>query len=116
METYTYTLDPRWAVLFGNREYSLLDWDKRLQFKRGQDLAKSLQRLIVTSSDAVQRYSLDFLKERAQFASPMRKFKETLTAAMRELERLEIIAGGRIERGTKGKEQAVWTRIQPCHE
>ena len=115
-ETYTYTVDPRWAVLFGNQEYSLLDWDKRLQFKRGQDLAKSLQRLIVTSSDAVQRYSLDFLKERAQFASPMRKFKETLTAAMRELERLEIIAGGRIERGTKGKEQAVWTRIQLCHE
>ena len=46
----------------------------------------------------------------------MRKFKETLIAAMRELERLEIIAGGRIECGTKGNEQAVWTRIQLCHE
>ena len=98
-------------MLFGNREYSLLGWDKRLQIKRGQDLAKSLQRLIVTSSDAVQRYNLDFLKERAQFTSPMRKFREALTAAIRELERLEVIAGGRIERSSKDKEQAVWTKL-----
>jgi hypothetical protein len=30
---------------------------------------------------------------------------------MRELERLEIIAGGRIEVSTKGRTQAVWTKL-----
>ncbi len=106
--TYTFTLDPRWAVLFGNQEFGFLDWDKRLRL--GQ-LAKSLQRLVSTSADTVQRYSLALLKERAQYRSPMRKFKEALTAAMRELEQLEIIAGGCIKHSTKGEEQAVWTKL-----
>ena len=108
-ETYAFILDPRWVTLFGNREYALLDWDKRLRIGRGQDMAKTLQRLVATSSDPVQRYALAALKEKMQYASPMRKFREALESAIRELERLEIIAGGRIERSTKGKEQlAVW--------
>lgn len=111
IEEYRLIIDPRWRQIFGNREYGFLDWDKRLQIGRGQDLAKSLQRLVAASADPVQRYSLEFLKERAQYSSPMRKFREALTAAMRELERLGIIAGGRIERSTKGKEQAVWTKL-----
>lgn len=110
-EEYTLVIDPRWRQTFGNREYSLIDWGKRLQIGRGQDLAKSLQRLVATSADQIQRYSLEFLKERAQYTSPMRKFKEALEKAMRELERLEVIAGGRIENSTRGKEQAVWTKL-----
>lgn len=108
-ETYTFTLDPCWMRLFGNREFALIDWDKRLRIGRGQDMAKALQRLLATSADPVQRYALDWLKVKTQYASPMRKFRETLKAALRELERLEIITTGRIERSTKGKEQlAVW--------
>jgi hypothetical protein len=110
-EEYRLVIDPRWRLTFGNREYGLLNWSKRLQIERGQNLAKSLQRLISTSADPVQRYSLEYLKERAQYSSPMRKFREALEAAMIELERLEIIAGGRIEKSTKGKEQAVWTKL-----
>ncbi|MGB9620592.1 MAG: plasmid-related transcriptional repressor protein, partial [Armatimonadota bacterium] len=71
-EAYTYILDPRWVVMFGNREYSLIDWDKRLQIRRGQDMAKTLQRLIATSSDPVQRYALDWLKAKMEYGSPMR--------------------------------------------
>ena len=45
----------------------------------------------------MQRYRLDFLKERAQYSGRMRDFREALTAAMRELERLEgaleVLAG-----------------------
>jgi hypothetical protein len=41
----------------------------------------------------------------------MRKFKNALTNAMRELERLKIIAKGRIEFSTKGKEQAAWKKL-----
>ena len=106
-ETYTYTLDPRWVQMFGNREYSLIDWDKRMEISRGQDMAKALQRLVATSADPIQRYALDWLKDKMQYTSPMRKFKDSLAAAMRELERLEIIAKGRIEDSTKSKAQLV---------
>lgn len=104
-ETYTYVLDPRWVVMFGNREYSLIDWDKRMQIGRGQDMAKTLQRLVATSSNTVQYYGLEDLKDKMQYTSPMRKFKEAIDAAVDELERLEIIVKGRIEKSTKGKEQ-----------
>lgn len=111
-ETYGYSLDPRWVQMFGNREYSLLDWDKRMQIGRGQDMAKTLQRLLATSSDPVQRYALDWLKDKMEYASPIRKFREALQAAVHELERLEIVAKGRIEESTKGKPQLVlW--LQP---
>lgn len=41
-EKYTYTLDPRWVVMFGNREYSLLNWNKRMQIKRGLDVTNCI--------------------------------------------------------------------------
>jgi len=108
-ETYTYILDPRWVVMFGNREYSLIDWDKRMQIGRGLDMAKTLQRLLATSSDPVQRYGLDGLKVQMEYASPMRKFKEALASACAELERLEIVSAWRIEDSTRGKPQlALW--------
>ena len=108
-ETYSYALDPRWVVMFGNREYSLIDWGKRMQIGRGLDMAKTLQRLLATSADPVQRYALDGLKVQMEYISPMRKFREALAAACKELERLEIIATWRIEESTKGKEQlALW--------
>ena len=110
-EAYTLRIDPRWHAMYGNREFALVDWEKRLEFGRNQDMAKSLQRLISTSSDVVQRFSLEYLKGRAQSAGRMRDFRDALEKAMRELERLGIIAGGRIEKSTKGKEQAVWTKL-----
>ncbi len=108
-EAYSYSLDPRWVQIFGNREYSLIDWDKRMQIGRGQDMAKTLQRLLATSSDPVHRYALDWLKDKMEYASPLRKFREALAAACTELERLEIISAHRIEASTKGKQQlALW--------
>ena len=106
-ETYTFTLDPRWRTLFGNREFALVDWEKRLQI--GQDMAKALQRLAATSADPVQRYALGWLKDKMQYAGRMRDFKDSLNAAISELVRLEIIAKGRIEESAKGSEQlTVW--------
>lgn len=108
-ETYTYILDPRWVVMFGNREYSLIDWDKRMQIGRGLDMAKTLQRLLATSANPVQRYALDGLKAQMEYSGRMRDFRDALTRAVRELERLEIIAKGGIEGSTKGKLQlAMW--------
>lgn len=111
-EVYTYMMDPRWMQLFGNREYGLIDFEKRLQIGRNQDMAKTLQRLVATSSDTVQRYALDWLKAKMEYASPMRKFREALAAACAELKRLEIITAHKIEDSTKGKPQlALW--LQP---
>lgn len=108
---YTFLLDPRWITLFANREFTYINWKKRLQIGRGQDMAKTLQRLVATSSDLVQRYSLEWLKEKMQYAGRMRDFREALIRAMNELERLEIIAASKIEISTKRKEQTVWTRL-----
>lgn len=111
-EIYTYMMDSRWVQMFGNREYGLLDFKKRLQIGRGQDMAKTLQRLVTTSVDPIQRYALDWLKAKMEYSSPVRKFKEALMAAVHELERLEIVAKGSIEDSTKGKPQLVlW--LQP---
>lgn len=108
-ETYSYNLDPRWVQMFSNKEYSLLDWDKRMQIGRGHDMAKTLQRLVATSSDLVQRYAMDWLKLKMEYASPVRKFRGALAAACNELERLGIVATWRIEVSTKGKPQlALW--------
>lgn len=109
-ETYTYVLDPRWVQMFGNREYSLIDWDKRMQIGRGLDMAKTLQRLLATSSDQVQRYALDWLKKKMEYSGRMRDFKNALTRAAEELKRLEIIDKGRIEDSTKGKPQLTLCR------
>ena len=108
-EEYSYTLDPRWKTLFGNREYALIDWEKRLQIGRGQDMAKTLQRLIATSSDSPQRYSLTWLQEKMQYEGRMRDFKPALLAACDELIRLEIIVARQIDDSARGSEQlTIW--------
>lgn len=106
-ESYSYILDPRWMIMFGNREYGLIDWDKRMEIGRGQDMAKTLQRLVATSSDPVQRYALDWLKEKMAYTGRMRDFRNALIRSCAELERLEIIGKGKIEDSTKGKPQFV---------
>ena len=111
-EEYTLTIDPRWHAMYGNREFALIDWEKRREFGRNQDMAKTLQRLVATSSNPVQRYALDWLKSKMEYSSPMRKFRDALGAACAELERLEIITAHKIEDSTKGKPQlALW--LQP---
>jgi len=107
--SYTLYADPRWAQIFGNREYALVDWTKRLQMRH--DLSKSLQRLIGTSADIQQKYSLYILKQRAQYTGRMRDFRATLERSLAELEALKVIAEPRIETAIRGHEQAVWTRL-----
>ncbi len=109
---YQYMIDPRWIKLFSGREYSLIDFEKRLQIGRGQDMAKTLQRLVATSSDMVQRYALDWLKDKMEYSGRIRDYRDAIEKAVAELERLEIIAKGKIEMSTKGKEQlTMW--LQP---
>lgn len=104
---YRYRIDPRWVQLYARKEYALIAFEARLKIGRGHDMAKTLQRLVATSSDPVQRYALDWLRGKMEYASPMRKFREALTAACKELERLEIITAHKIEDSTRGKPQLV---------
>lgn len=110
-EAYTLRIDPRWREMYGNREFALVDWNKRMQFGQRQDMAKALQRLVATSSESIQRYALDWLKTKLEYGGRIRDFKDAIENAMRELERLEIIASGRIEASTKGKLQTVWVKL-----
>ena len=105
LEDYMLRVDPRWHKMYGNREFALIDWDKRMQFGKHQDMAKALQRLIAASSDPIQYFQLEWLKGKLEYSSPLRKFREALTVSMRELERLEIVAKWKIGQNTKGKEQ-----------
>ena len=73
--TFSFTLDTRWEQLFGNREFAKINWQKRLQIGRGQDMSKALQRLIATSSDKEQRNGLAWLKPKLQYTGRMRDFK-----------------------------------------
>lgn len=107
---YQLFIDPRWAQIFANREYTLVDWEKRLRMRH--ELSKSLQRLIGTSSDEEQRYSLEILKERALYTGPMHKFCVVLERSLLELESLNIIASPRIDVAAKGNKQAVWNRVE----
>jgi hypothetical protein len=106
-EAYMVKIDPRWQRVYGSKEFALVDWNKRLQITQGQDMAKALQRLIATSDETVQRYALEWLRAKFEYASPLRKFKESLQAALRELERLAIIKSSKIEASTRGKDQLV---------
>jgi hypothetical protein len=110
-ETYTLRIDPRWRGMYGNREFALIDWAKRMQFGQHQNMAKALQRLVATSADQVQKNALDWLKRKLEYSGRMRDFEDAIDKAMRELERLEIIAAGRIEPNSKGKLQTVWTKL-----
>ena len=111
-EAYTLRIDPRWHAMYGNREFALIDWQKRREFGRNQDMAKTLQRLVATSSNPVQRYALDWLKAKMEYSGRLRDFRDALARACAELERLEIISAHKIEDSTKGKPQlALW--LQP---
>jgi len=106
-ESYGYILDPRWVVIYSNKEYSLIDWDKRLQIGSRQDMAKTLQRLIATSSDNMQRYNLQWLKEKMEYSGRVRDFRVSLASACDELKRVGIINNWGIKNSTREDEQLV---------
>ena len=104
-ESYELHIDPRWRGMYGNREFALIDWEKRLRFGLHQNMAKALQRLLATSETPVQRYALGWLKDKLEYGGRQRDFINALEKAMHELVRLEIIARWCIETSTKGKTQ-----------
>ena len=111
-DTYFIKFDPRILTLFDNREYALIDWGKRKQLNKRVDMAKWLQNYLASHQPGTHRISLKLLKHWMAYSSPMNKFKQALTEALGELERLEVIAGAKIGLSTKGEAQAVWHKIK----
>ena len=108
---YQARLDGRWKYMFDNREYSLIDWNKRMEFAPHQEMAKALKLLIATSNDNPQRFSVERLKAKLGYTGRARDFLCALRKAMDELERVEIIAAGRIGLSSRSIPQAVWNRL-----
>ncbi len=110
-DTYYLLFDPRILALFSTKEYALIDWAKRQHLEKRVDMAKWLQNYIATHEAGIHRIGLRLLKSWMDYSSPMNKFKVALTEALSELERLEIIAGARIEDSTRREKQAAWTKL-----
>lgn len=104
-EEYTLRIDPRWHIMYKNREFALIDWEKRMQFGRNQNMAKAMQRLLATSSNREQIYALDWLKSKLEYAGRLRDFVAALESAMQELVRLEIAVSWKVASSTKDKQQ-----------
>ena len=110
-DSYCIEFDPRILALFHNREYALIDWEKRKQLQKRVDMAKWLQNYLASHEPGVHRIGLKLLKAWMDYSSPMNKFKEALSEAMGELERLEIIASPKIEQSTRKEPQAIWFKL-----
>jgi hypothetical protein len=108
---YAYRLDPDWVTLFSNKEYALIDWDKRKKIPSNMQLAKSIQRLLCTSNENPQRFSLDFLKKLAQYGGRMRDFEDRIEAALDELRKVDEIHDWTIGTSSQNKKQVtIWTK------
>lgn len=110
-EAYYLLFDPRILALFNTKEYALIDWTKRQHLEKRVDMAKWMQNYIATHEAGLHRIGLKLLKSWMAYSSPMNKFVNALKEALSELERLEIIAGARIEDSTRREKQAAWTKL-----
>ena len=103
-ESYTFMIDPRWKLIFGDSDYSLIDWNKRMDIRPGHVLARALQRIFASSSDIDQKHELEKLKCRLNYRSPKCKFEKSLKLAILELKRTGIIKDGDLGTLKNGKE------------
>lgn len=110
-DAYYLVFDPRILTLFSTREYALIDWTKRRCIEKRVDMAKWLQNYIATHEAGIHRISLKLLKTWMDYGSPPNKFREAITEALGELERLGIIADVKIEDSTRREKQAVWKKL-----
>ncbi|WP_449106812.1 plasmid replication initiator TrfA [Pseudomonas mohnii] len=109
-EAYFLSFDARIIGLFYNKEFALVDWQKRLEIRKRRDMAKWLQNYVASHEKGVHRIGLKYLKEWMTYTSPPNKFKAALGEALGELQRVEIIQEARIELSTRNEPQAHWIK------
>ncbi len=102
---YFFILDQDWAKMFSNKEFSRIDWEKRMSIGRQLNIAKAIQRLISTDSSKTQRYSIDYLKAKFVYTGRMSDFIDSLNRNVSELKRLSIVQAWEISQSSKGNQQ-----------
>lgn len=105
---YYFKIDKSIAMLFSNKEFSLIQWNKRKKLTYA--LAKTLQRHIATSSSTEQSYLYNDLKERFRRSGEIRYLKRDLKKACTELLKNSIIFKFELQ----SKRLKIWrTKINP---
>ncbi|VVE54394.1 plasmid replication initiator TrfA [Pandoraea anhela] len=108
---WEFTIGARVRVLFSNNEYAFVDVAKRKLIEHRVDLSKWLQCYASTHAPSIpHRVSVESLKRLCGYASPTRKFREALSEALCELERLKILIDHQFYR--EGA-MVQWTRYSP---
>lgn len=88
---WEFIIGPKILALFENKEYGFIDLAKRRQLVRRVDLAKWLQCYAATHKRGLHRVRVAELKRCCGYAAPTRKFREALSEALAEMERLQIV-------------------------
>ncbi|WJJ94234.1 hypothetical protein [Neopusillimonas aromaticivorans] len=107
---YRVFLDPRLALLFTNHEFTRIDWEQRLRISSNRNMSKFLQRLVGSSADVDQAYSLEFLKSITRYGGQNSKFEKSVLEGLVELERVGLVSNPRIQVGRDGRKFARWSR------
>ena len=113
----SFTLDYRLCRLFGNREYGLVDWEKRKKLKRN-DLAKWLQNYYSSQSSNQQFDRVDRLKLLTGLTSSIKDFTRLLENALNLLLQHEVIRAYWISKPKRGcleeRSICIWRDIPPA--
>ena len=111
-----FVLDYRIGRLFGNREYGLVDWEKRKKLKRN-DLAKWLQNYYSSQSSNQQFDRVDRLKLLTGLTSSIKDFTRLLENALNLLLQHEVIRAYWISKPKRGcleeRSICIWRDIPP---
>ncbi len=86
---YYFKIDKSVAKLFSNKEFSLIQWDKRKKLK--YSLSKYLQRLIATSSSIEQNFPYPELNQKLRRSTDIKYLKRDLFNPCEELIAQKII-------------------------
>ena len=86
-----FQLDPRLIFLFGNNEYGLVSIEHRNALGKS-DLAKLLQGLFASQKANSQYHRLDKIKALSGLKCSDRRFKKTLTDALKRLRNVGVIS------------------------
>lgn len=106
---WEFTVGGKIRALFQNKEYSFIDLAKRQQIEHRVDLAKWLQSYAATHEPGLHRISVENLKEWCGYSSPIRKFREALEEALKELERIKVLTGVKFYRDDT---MVQWVRLE----
>jgi hypothetical protein len=107
---WEFTIGGKIRALFQNNEYSFIDLAKRRQIAHRVDLAKWLHCYAATHEPGLHRVSVENLRKWCGYISPIRKFRQALSEALAELERIEIVTALRFYRDNQ---MVQWTRLKP---